>query len=413
MMEKQEELLRLSKHELLKVATNLDVKYRTRMGKPELVDSIIDLLAVKGKDADPKLEKLISDQLISAKKEIQDLSLTKEEIESSKFQSLPLDNEKIKAELKKEDLLEPELAQAKVQQPAYQLSKVLLDDSTHLNPAYGDNEITMMVIDPTHVYSYWEVTDDKKNEALSSAGSTNMSYESVVRVYDVTDVSFNGENAWTMREFNVGFSVNWFLQVEANRSYCAEIGLKLGDSRFIVIARSNIIITPREGVSDYYDEEWMMIDFNKKTDIVNEMFRLSGGHLIKRYQLNSGFITERVLNEVNISVPSQSLSSESLSSQMQGYKEFSDEFWMWVDTELIVYGQIKPDASLLTINGEKIKHDKDGRFRLQMALPNGKYPFTVKGVSKNGNMSKQITPVVTRSLEKTVSKVQNSQEIVR
>ena len=71
------------------------------------------------------------------------------------------------------------------------------------------------------------------------------------------------------------------------------------------------------------------------------------------------------------------------------------------DTELIVYGQTKFDASSLTINGVETKLDKDGRFRIQMALPNGNFPFKVKAISKDGDMVKQIMPVVDRAIDET------------
>ncbi len=403
MIEKEQDLLKLTKHELLKIATDLDVKYRTRMAKPELVDSIVEVVQEKRKEVDPKTEKLLVDQTMSLISEHADLSVTKEEMEASKYQRSLKDE---KAE--EDEVEEPKEVEAKIEvkkiieiKPSNVLGGHVLEDYNHLPQGYNDNSITLMVIDPTNIYSYWEVTDWRREEILSSSNNKGAKYETVVKLHDVTDVNFNGSNAWSSKEFNVGIAPNWYFSVDPNRSYCTEIGLKLENNKFLLIARSNVISTPRDTVSDFYDEEWMMIDFNKKPDIYNEMYRLSGGHVIKRYQLNSAFITELGVRDVNISIPTQSLNSESISSQMLEYKKVSEQdFWMWVDTELIVYGQVKPDASSLTVNGEKIKFDKDGRFRLQMALPNGKYPFRVQGVSSDGSMSKEITPVVTRKIEK-------------
>ncbi|MDD5456906.1 MAG: DUF4912 domain-containing protein [Candidatus Margulisbacteria bacterium] len=393
MIDNEQELAKLTKHELLKIATDLDVKYRTRMGKPQLVESIIEFMHLKKKVIDPSTEKILSEQAKLYKKDKKEDS-TKETMEASKFQTVHNDQE---AQTVMAEQPKMEVRQQSAQASAY---VPVMDDYNYLPYGYGDNCITLMIVDPTHIHSYWEVTDDRRNKLLSSIHGHDGRYETVVRLYDVTDIKFDGQNAWNTMEFNVGYSSNWYFLVEANRSYCAEIGMKLSNNKFVVIARSNVINTPRDTVSDFYDEEWMMIDFNKNKDLYNELYRLSGGHLMKQYQLNSAFITEKSKEELKINVPMQSLSSESLSSQFMQYKVGAEnEYWLWVDTELIVYGQTKPDASSLTINGEKVKLDKEGRFRLHMALPNGVFPFKVKGISKDGSMSKEITPVVTRTLE--------------
>ena len=386
MIGNEQDLVRLTKHELLKIATDLDVKYRTRMGKPELIDSILDVLQIKKKDLDPVAESILSEQT-KVYQEHQQEDSSKHTMEASKYQLTNLEKEKTKEEHTQTAAFAPHFVP---------IGANLLHDDDWIPSGYGDNIITVMVIDPTHIYAYFEVQDARRYELLSSAGYSGH-YETVVRLYDVTDVSFNGHNSWSTQEINVGFSPSWYFNVAANRSYCAEIGLKLSNDQFLVIARSNVINTPRESVSDFYDEEWMMIDFNRHRDLYNELYRLSGGYMITRNQLNSAFITEMNKQEITYTVPITSLSSETLSSQFKVLGE--DEFWLWVDTELIVYGQVKPDAKELLINNEKIKFDKDGRFRMHMALPNGNYPFHVKGVSKSGKLTKEVKPVINRSLD--------------
>jgi hypothetical protein len=351
------------------------------MGKPELVGSILEVISDKRRELSPDSEGILSAQLDQDKTEADLMAVAKETMEASKFS--------------------PQEPKPVIHfEPAYvPVGHKVLDDGDYMPQGYGDNIVVMMVIDPVSTYAYWEVADWKRDEVLRQAGAEGQNYDMVVRLYDVTDVKFNGSNAWSTKEFNVNFSPSWYFQVAANRSYCAEIGLRLGDKRFLVIARSNVVSTPRESVSDFYDEEWMMIDFNKNRDLYNELYRLSGGHVIRQYQLNSSFVTERGREEIKLEMPLQSLSSEYLSSNMGQKVESKKDFWLWVDTELIVYGQTKADAKSLTINGEKIKLDKEGRFRLHMALPNGRFPFHVKAVSSDSSMSEEITPVVNRWIE--------------
>ncbi len=381
MIDQQEDLVKLTKHELLQIATDLDVKYRTRMGKPELVGSILEVIAQKRCEICPESEGLLSAQLDQDKTETELMAAAKEEVEASKFSPV-----------------EPPVIAYREPSPVALGAKVL-EDHHYLPEGYGDNIIVMMVVDPVNTYAYWEVTDWKRDEVLRQADAQGQAYDVVVRLYDVTDVKFNGNNAWSTKEFVVNFAKNWYFPVASNRSYCLDVGLRLGDKRFLLIARSNVVSTPRETVSDFYDEEWMMIDFNKNRDLYNELYRLSGGHVIRQYQLNSSFVTERGREELNLQIPIQSLSSETLSSNMGQKVESKKDFWLWVDTELIVYGQTKADAKALTINGEKVQLDKEGRFRLHMALPNGRFPFHVKAVSSDSSMSEEITPVVNRWIE--------------
>lgn len=395
MLENKQDLIKLTKNELLRLATDLDVKYRTRMAKPQLIGSILEILRIKKKEMDPATERLLSEQTSIYLQDQEDQS-TKEVVEASKFQ-------RVQTVAVTPDLETVTDSSVSVENIPYSPKHAVhvLEDHHQIQDLYGDNNITMMVIDPTHVYAYWETTEDRRRHVLHLANATGSEYKTVVRLYDVTDISFYGQNAWTTEEFEVNYTPNWYFNVAGNRSYCAEIGLKLWDNRFLVIARSNVITTPRETVSDFYDEEWMMIDFNKNQDLYNEMYRLSGGHY--KYNLNSAFITEMIPRDIKIMMPEMNLSSEALSSQVlssQMIKKRSEQdFWMWVDTELIVYGQVKSDASLLSINGEKTKIDKDGRFRIHMALPNGEFPFNVKGISKDGSMSREITPEVKRTIK--------------
>ncbi len=399
MIYEEDQLNKLTKFELLDIATELDVKYRTRMAKPLLVESILAEIAIKKKDFDPQKEVILDEQEKNRQLDI-DSAKDREAVHASKY---------TKAEPKQKLALEVDekevVAETVVEKPVeYGYNKFdTLNDSVHVPFAYGDDKVIAMVVDPTHIHVYWETTQGTQQRLLKESGYEGSGFDLVLKLFDVTDIDFNGVNAWSEQELNVGYSRNWYFSVTANRSYCAEIGMKIhGSGKYIRIVRSNIIETPRDSVSDFYDEEWMMIDFNNNKNIYSELYRLSGGYDMKRYQLNSAFITERVEKPYEFKVPTVSLSSESLSSSSlssQSLVKKQKDFWLWVDTELIVYGQTKADAKELTINGENVKLDKEGRFRLHMALPNGEYPFQVRAVSKCGDMVEEVTPKVIRFME--------------
>jgi len=173
---------------------------------------------------------------------------------------------------------------------------------------------------------------------------------------------------------------NWYIRVgEANRSWCVDLGVITADGRFIVIVRSNVVATPREGASDVIDEEWMSIE--------EEFLKLYGlwggfaGASPGKAQIRK-LLKERLEKE---------LSSGAVSSFVRPAKYRG--FWMVVNTELILYGATEADAAV-TVQGRPIKLNHDGTFSLRFALPDGEQVIQVKGVSADKEEERTITPIV-------------------
>ncbi|NLU42869.1 MAG: DUF4912 domain-containing protein [Firmicutes bacterium] len=125
---------------------------------------------------------------------------------------------------------------------------------------YDETILSLMVRDPYWVYAYWDISttdvcriDRDHGYGAWSAGSK------ILRVYDVTDGGAHLGRAL----MNIGIgddSASWYINVpEANRAYCADMVLITPAGREIVLARSNSVFTPRDGVSDVIDEEWMVL----------------------------------------------------------------------------------------------------------------------------------------------------------
>lgn len=127
---------------------------------------------------------------------------------------------------------------------------------------YGDNKITVLVRDPSWLYVFWEINDTKRNEIKKFYGE-NIFYESqpILRVYDITNIAFNGNNANDHFDVWVNdYASNWYVRVDKpDCTFCIDIGRVLRDGSFIMLARSNYASTPRSSLSDRIDPEWMMI----------------------------------------------------------------------------------------------------------------------------------------------------------
>lgn len=126
---------------------------------------------------------------------------------------------------------------------------------------YGDNKIVLLVRDPWWIFAYWEVRRDREEDVIKKIEAAGDSPDkSVLRVYDVTDLNFNGKNEHSFFDIDLkSLANNWYINVSApNRSWVVDIGVVSKKGDFYLLARSNAVKTPRFEMSDKLDAEWMM-----------------------------------------------------------------------------------------------------------------------------------------------------------
>ena len=125
----------------------------------------------------------------------------------------------------------------------------LLPSPPELPHAYGEAFITTMVRDPGLAYCYWEMTtgDCQKLEK----GQT------VLRVYDITGLDFDGSNArsWFDIEITPVPESRYVDLPEPGLTICVDIGCRIGLDYFC-LARSDVAIMPPGRMSDEKDPRW-------------------------------------------------------------------------------------------------------------------------------------------------------------
>lgn len=264
------------------------------------------------------------------------------------------------------------------------VNRVKEDEIYDLPEGYGDNRIVIQVRDPYWLFAYWEVSQRKLNSVVEKYGNALHNARRVLRVYDITAIAFNGNNANSFFDITINdVAKNWYVNVgNPGRSYCIDIGLVLADGRFVVFARSNFVTTPIDGPSLVTDEEWMIVE-----DDFNKLYGLSAGLGIG---LSSGELRKQIKTKL------KNLSSGVLSSPGVTTAAPNRNFWMVVNTELIVYGATQPGAEL-TVQGKPIKLNEDGTFSLRFALPDGEQVIPVRAVSPDKVEERVITPVVKKN----------------
>lgn len=271
-------------------------------------------------------------------------------------------------------------------------------NKTGLPLDYGDTKITILPRDPICIFAYWSISPQAGEKIKSQYGGDIFNNSKLaIRVYDTTDISFDGNNA--NRYFDIivtPHSDSWYINVgEFNRCWCADIGYLTSDGKFISIARSNKVDMPRYGVSSITDEQWAMlqVEFEK-------LLKVSGVNQIGMSSFDiAKLMRERWEEIVSISLPSSHSRTAASSSfkihpkhqeQVFASKNVSKGFWLKADTEIIIYGATEPDAEL-TLKGQPVKLSADGSFSLRFYLPNGEDNYSIEATSNDGTMKKSIT----------------------
>src|SRR5437667_2224031 len=131
---------------------------------------------------------------------------------------------------------------------------------------YGRTELVLMVVDPFHLFGYWEVTPESLRQAQDALGAEMQGARAVLRFYDVSLIHFDGTNAHHTFDIDIGLDArNWYVRLwSAEKSYCADLGFVARTGRFHAITRSNVVHTPRAGVSNRDEERWMRVRFVRR-----------------------------------------------------------------------------------------------------------------------------------------------------
>lgn len=335
-------------------------------------------------------------------------------------------------------------------------------DHYDLPASYNSTYLTLMPRDPYWIHAYWEMGQDSRNHLQHSLGPEMERSTYVLRVYDVSLKDFNGSNANSWFDLDVGARANnWYINSwKDNVSYCAELGMRAPDGRFVPVARSNFVNTPRQNSSGRSDVIWMeekagkyrpfvsVPSLNKQTatakystssksrkiyltedDIrayYSRLFpllrlvisardklthedvdvELLGTYLtgaqaqyLEKYLLG-GLSRSQFLKKIILGSSQEMVipggASESVKGGASERQEKKRQFFFEIGTELIVYGRTEPDAEVW-LGDKKIALRADGTFTLRFALPDGKIPLDFVAISHDKAESRTIKTAVERS----------------
>ena len=107
-------------------------------------------------------------------------------------------------------------------------------------------ELKAKLVTPRKVILFWDVSELPKKIIELFFNRKFEELVHVVRIYDVTDIFFNGKNAHHFHGISVPYdSGHWFIKgLAENRCYVAELGVYFSNTEFFPLYRSNCIRTP-------------------------------------------------------------------------------------------------------------------------------------------------------------------------
>jgi len=88
-----------------------------------------------------------------------------------------------------------------------------------LPASYDDNRLVLLARDPYWLYAYWDFDAARFSNGHSRLAGDEHHF--VLRVFDVTYLEFNGQNAWSTADIELApFATNWYIPVpQAETAY--------------------------------------------------------------------------------------------------------------------------------------------------------------------------------------------------
>lgn len=258
----------------------------------------------------------------------------------------------------------------------------------HLPAGYGKDRIVVMVRDPYWLHAYWELTRHAIQRAEAALGQEWHGARPILRILDVSSRDTTSTAESIVRDIDIhGGCNNWYIDVSnPPKSYRIDIGYLSRRGRFYVLARSNVVTTPRAGVSDIIDENWADIDTRK----ADRIYAMSGG-----FDPTASSLELKQLFEERLRRPMGSPAVTSFGSgAFPGAK--LRKFYFQLDAELIVYGATESNARV-TLQGEPVKLRPDGTFTMRFSLPDSRQIIPATAASADGVEERTIVLAVERN----------------
>ena len=160
---------------------------------------------------------------------------------------------------------------------------------------YGQDRLELLPQDANHLFAYWELSGSALGEARASIGEEGMPVLVV-----------HGPHGTEQRDINLAGG-NYYLTVDANADYQAELALRDSKGQLVSMVSSDTARTAANSPSPHLEETWMAID-DHFDQMVLEQTQLPGG------AMSSALLTQELRTRLWQETTSTPLSSGDLLS---------------------------------------------------------------------------------------------------
>lgn len=253
--------------------------------------------------------------------------------------------------------------------------------------AFTRDRLVAMVRDPFWIHAYWELTRHGVERAQAAMGQEWHLAKPVLRLMEVSGNGTTSSSEAVVRDIEIHGGVNnWYVDVkDPPKSYRLDIGY-LSPSKLFVLARSNVVSTPKAGASDSIDENWTEVAEN-----FDKIYALSGG-----YSQSGPNLELQELFEERLRRPMGSPMTTRYGAGANGLPSRSRHFAFELDAELIVFGTTEPDAHV-TLQGDPVKVRPDGTFTVRFSLPNCRQVIPAVASSADGVEQRTVVLAIERN----------------
>jgi uncharacterized protein len=262
------------------------------------------------------------------------------------------------------------------------------------------DRLVAMVRDPYWLHAYWELTRQGVRRAEAALGQEWHMARPVLRLLEVSSSGTTSSSAKVLRDIDIHGNVsNWYVDVQdPPHSFRLEIGYLTASGRFFVLARSNVVSTPRAGAADSIDENWTDVAEN-----FDKIYAMSGG-----YSANGSAGELQQLFEERLRRPMGTPMMTRFGAGANGNGKRKD-FDFELDAELIVYGSTEP-GSHVTLQGDPVKLRPDGTFTVRFSLPNCRQVIPAVACSADGVEQRTVILAVERNTKTMEPVVRDNNE---
>lgn len=262
-----------------------------------------------------------------------------------------------------------------------------------LAQSFDAEYLVLMQKDPNWMHAFWEVSENRINEAKHGKGKI------VLRLFDIADdLTVQRSKKRRFRDIEVPANArSWYVENTAGKSCVAVLGAVSGKNFMPIVESAPVMTFDKSAAAPAADDAFAKASL--------------GGNTLGNF-MSSGFSSQTAeswLNSLggNFGSSSESMFSGALSSaalqsnNIEVAKDsvnYGKDFFLWVKTRLIVYGGTRPDAHL-QVRGEPFPLNPDGTFSFEEDLPDSTKIIPVFATDKDGDFPTTIVPIVVKRTE--------------